>query len=180
MFKKAKLSLLVLGAVIVFYNCSSDDSEGPKYLDNLIGSWIPVVGLMTGEIVNGDYGEKSFTYNFGECNREKGRLTFNKDGSLDFIRYKGKLEQGCHITESSKEVTWNSVGDSTFIAQGIISQLNAQGLYDEKDIFNIAYEPYLDVQPDLVNVKNDTLILFYDKIPKTNLYTTRFFYVKTD
>ena len=179
MLKKTKLSLLILTASIVFYNCSSDDSEDPKYLDNLIGSWSPVVGLMTGEIVNGDYGEVSFTYNFGECNKEKGRLTFNKDGSLDFIRYKGKLDQGCTITESSKEVTWERVGDSTFVTQGTISQINNQGSYDEKDIFYLAYEPYLD-QPDLVKVENDTLVLFYDKIPQTNLYTTRFFYVKTN
>jgi len=178
MLKKTKLPLLIVVATILFYTCSSNDSEDPKYLDNLIGSWSPVVGLMTGEIVNGDYGKESFRYKFGECDKEKGHLTFNKDGSLDFIRYKGKLDQGCSITESSKDVTWESVGDSTFITQGIISQINNQGFYDEKDIFYLASEPYLD-QPDLVRIKNDTIILFYDPIPKTTLYTTRFFYVKT-
>lgn len=178
MFKKIKLSLVLLSATILFYTCSSDDSEDQKYLDNLIGSWSPVVGLMTGEIVNGDYGKESFTYNFNECDREKGRLTFNKDGSLDFIRYKGKLDQGCSIKESSKDVIWESVGDSAFISQGLILQLNNQGSYDEKEVF-YASEPYLD-QVDLVKVKNDTLILYYDQIPKTTLYTTRFFYVKNN
>jgi len=177
MLKKTKLSLLILSAAMVLINCTQDDHEAPKYLDSLIGSWSPVVGLMTGEIVNGDYGKESFRYKFGACDINKGFLTFNSDGSLDFMRYKGKFPQECISLESSKDVTWTSVGDSTFIAQGIISQINNQGTYDEKDIFYLATEPYLE-QPDLVKVKNDTLILFYDKIPKTTLYTTRFFYAK--
>jgi len=179
MLNKIKSSLFILVAAILCYNCSNDDSEAPKYSDSLIGTWSPVVGLMTGEIVDGDYGKESFTYKFSECARENGRLTFNKDGRLDFIRYKGKLDQGCTITERSKEVIWESVGDSTFVTQGVISQINNQGNHVEKDVFYLAYEPYLD-QPDLVEVKNDTLILFYDQIPSTNLYTTRFFYVKID
>ncbi len=177
MLKKTKLLLLFLCITILTYNCSSDDSETPKYLDHLIGSWSPAVGLMTGEIINGDYGEPSFTYNFGECERENGRLTFNTNGSLEFIRYKGRMDQGCTITESSKNVIWERVGDSTFIAEGVITQLNTQGTYDEKDMYDLAWEPYLP-QPDLVKVKNDTLILFYDKIPNTRLHYTRFFYVK--
>ena len=177
MHKKIKIALLIFAATILFNNCSNDEEDTPKYLDNLIGSWSPVVGLMTGEIINGDYGKESFTYNFGECNREKGLLTFNEDGSLDFIRYRGKLDDECTISERSKNVVWESVGDTTFIAEGIISQINNLGTYDDVDIY-LQAEPYLS-DPDLVKIKNDTLILFYDKIPETNLYTTRFFYVRS-
>lgn len=177
MLKKTKIISLIIATTILFYNCSKDDKDMPIYLDNLIGSWSPVVGLMTGEIINGDYGKESFTYNFGECNRDKGLLTFNEDGSLDFITYREKLDKGCTIFESSKNVVWERVGDTTFIAEGIISQLNNQGTYDDVDIYQQA-EPYLS-DPDLVRIKNDTLILFYDKIPETNLYTTRFFYVRS-
>lgn len=176
MIKKSKIALLIFAATILFYNCSKDDTDTPKYSDSLIGSWSPVVGLMTGEIINGDYGKESFTYNFGECSRENSILTFNEDGSLDFVRYRGK-DEGCTIFESSKNVVWESVGDSTFMAEGIISQLNHQGTYDDIDIYQQA-EPYFS-DPDLVKVKNDTLILFYDKIPETNLYNTRFFYVRS-
>jgi len=62
------------------------------------------------------------------------------------------------------------------MAKGLISQLNHHGTYDEIDIYQQA-EPYFS-EPDLVKIQNDTLILFFDKIPKTKLYTTRFFYVR--
>jgi hypothetical protein len=177
MLKKIKIALLIFATTILFYNCSKDDTDTPKYLDGLVGSWSPVVGLMTGEIINGDYGEVSFTYNFGECSRENSILTFKEDGSLDFKMYRGNLDDGCTIFESSKNVVWESVGDTTFIAEGLISQLNNQGTYDDVDIYQQA-EPYFS-EPDLVKIKNDTLILFYDKIPKTNLYNTRFFYARS-
>ncbi len=177
MIKITKTVLLIFAITILFFNCSKDDTDTPIYLDSLIGSWSPVVGLMTGEIINGDYGEVSFTYTFGECSTENSRLTFKEDGSLDYTMYRGKLDKGCTIFESSKNVVWESVGDSTFIAEGIISQLNNQGTYDDVDIYQQA-EPYLS-EPDLVKIQNDTLILFYDKIPKTNLYNTRFFYARS-
>jgi len=148
-------------------------------MDNIIGSWSPVIGLMTGEIVDGDYGKESFKYNFGECAKEDGYITFKKDGSLDFISYKGSLSTGCEIIERAKHVFWKSEGDSTYIASGIISQINNKSTYDDTNIDNLLLEPYLPY-PDLVEVKNDTLILYFDKIPNTDLYTERFFYKRKD
>jgi len=176
MLKMTKMSLLLVATLVLFYSCDKEDSKTPKYLDRLVGSWSPVVGLMTGEIINGDYGKESFTYNFGDCSKENSLLTFKEDGSLDFKMYRGKVDEGCAIFESSKNVVWESVGDTTFLAQGIISQLNHHRTYDEIDIYQQA-EPYFS-EPDLVKIENDTLILFFDKIPKTKLYTTRFFYVR--
>ncbi len=179
MFKKTKLLALIFTAAILTFSCSSDDdNDAPKYLDNIIGSWRPFTGLLTGEIIDGEYGEPSFKYNFSECSEEKAFITFKNDGSFEFEKYRGKLSEGCSLRESSKNITWESVGDSTYIAEGTINQFNNQGTYDEKDIFESVYEPVFFDQPDLVEVKNDTLILYFDKIPKTNLYDTRFFYVK--
>ena len=98
---------------------------------------------------------------------------------LDFINYSGSLSTGCKIIERSKNVLWENEGDSTFVASGIITQINNQSTYDDVNIDNLFLEPYLPF-PDLVEVKNDTLILYFDKIPNTKLYTERFFYKRKD
>ncbi len=179
MFKNLKRVLLLISVIILYTSCTKEEINLSKKMDNIIGSWSPVIGLMTGEIVDGDYGKESFKYNFGECAKEDGYITFKKDGSLDFISYKGSLSTGCEIIERAKHVFWKSEGDSTYIASGIISQINNKSTYDDTNIDNLLLEPYLPY-PDLVEVKNDTLILYFDKIPNTDLYTERFFYKRKD
>ena len=179
MCRNLKRVLLLTSIIVLYINCTKEEIDLPKKMDSIIGSWSPVIGLMTGEIIDGDYGKESFKYNFGECAKENGYITFKKDGSLDFINYTGSLSTGCKIIERSKNVLWENEGDSTFVASGIITQINNQSTYDDVNIDNLFLEPYLPF-PDLVEVKNDTLILYFDKIPNTKLYTERFFYKRKD
>jgi hypothetical protein len=176
MFKSLKKKIL-FAILVIIVSCSKEEVNLPEKMDSIIGSWSPIVGLMTGEIIDGDYGKESFKYSFGECAKEKGHITFKDDGSLDFINYLGNFNNGCKIIEKAKDVYWESEGDSTYVASGIISQINNDGTYKEKDIDFILSEPYF-VYPDLVEVKNDTLIMYFDKIPNTKLYFSRFFYEK--
>ena len=174
MFKIFKNTVLFISLIIIV-SCSKEEVDLPEKMHSIIGSWTPVIGLMTGEIVDGDYGKESFKYSFGECAKEKGYITFTKDGAFDFISYTGSISGGCKIIEKAKNVFWESKGDSTYVATGVISQINNQSSYTDTDIANSLLDPYLPY-PDLVEVKNDTLILYFDKIPSTSLYNERFFY----
>jgi len=175
MFKNFKRVFIFTCVIILYVSCTKEEIALPQKMDSIMGSWSPIIGLMTGEIIDGDYGKESFKYTFGKCAKEEGYITFKKDGSLDFINYTGSLSTGCKIIESAKQVFWESEGDSTYIASGVISQINNQSTYDAVNIDNLILEPYLPY-PDLVEVKNDTLILYFDKIPNTKLYNERFFY----
>lgn len=179
MFKNLKRVFLFTSVIILYVNCTKDEIALPQKMNSIIGSWSPVIGLMTGEIIDGDYGKVAFTYNFSECAKEKEYISFKEDGSFDFISYRGRLSSGCKIIERAKSTYWESEGDSTYIASGIISQINNQNTYDDVNIDNLFSEPYLPY-PDLVEVKNDTLILYFDKIPNTKLYIERFFYKRKD
>ena len=175
MFKNLKTKFLFTSIIMLTIGCTKDPIEVVKKMDSIHGTWSPVIGLMTGEIVDGDYGKESFRYTFGECAKENGYIRFNKEGRLEFINYTGNFSSGCRIIESAKQVFWESEGDSTYIAKGVISQINSQGTYEDTTIDNVLTEPYVPF-PDFVEVKNDTLILYFDKIPNTKLYNERFFY----
>ena len=177
---EVKMMKKVVGVlvVLVMMSCSSDDDvQEPKYLDQIVGKWLPVVGYATGEYENGEYGDPAFTYFFNDCRETKGGFEFFDNGNFEFSRSKGKLEDGCVLVEESKSVRWEAIGDSTFTTLGTITQLTTDDNYVEKSIEDLLYEPYLDIA-DKITIEGDTLVLFFDKINNEDLYLTRFVYAR--